>query len=88
VYSRTSVQAAKLNAQKHREADGGQISWRNESLRRHGQLDKIEDDRSNFKQALLSELERKKTKPQEGVQGKADRHSEEEKLRKMLGKDE
>lgn len=40
-YSRTSIQAARLNAQRHREADGGQISWRNESLRRHGQLEKI-----------------------------------------------
>lgn len=39
VYTRTSIQAAKRNAQKHREADGGQINWNNESLRRHGQLD-------------------------------------------------
>jgi hypothetical protein len=39
VYSRTSIQAAKRNAQKHREADGGQINWHNESLRRHGMLD-------------------------------------------------
>ena len=38
VYSRTSIQAAKRNAQKHREADGGQINWHNESLRRHGQM--------------------------------------------------
>jgi hypothetical protein len=38
VYSRTSIQAAKRNAQKHREADGGQINWHNETLRRHGQL--------------------------------------------------
>lgn len=39
VYSRTSIQAAKRNAQKHREADGGQINWHNESLRRHGKLE-------------------------------------------------
>ncbi len=39
VYARTSIHAAKRNAQKHREADGGQISWHNESLRRHGQLE-------------------------------------------------
>lgn len=39
VYARSSIQAAKRNAQSHREADGGQISWRNESLRRHGQLE-------------------------------------------------
>ena len=43
VYSRTSIQAAKRNAQKHREADGGQISWRNESLRRHGVLEPPEE---------------------------------------------
>ncbi|KAG9234809.1 hypothetical protein BJ875DRAFT_483830 [Amylocarpus encephaloides] len=39
VYARTSIQAAKRNAQKHREADGGQINWHNESLRRHGKLE-------------------------------------------------
>jgi len=38
VYTRSSIQAAKHNAQKYREADGGQISWHNESLRRHGLL--------------------------------------------------
>jgi hypothetical protein len=39
VYARTSIHAAKLNAQQHREADGGQINWHNESLRRHGRLE-------------------------------------------------
>ncbi|MCJ1283533.1 hypothetical protein MMC26_002863 [Xylographa opegraphella] len=39
VYTQTSIQAAKRNAQQHREADGGQISWRNETLRRHGAID-------------------------------------------------
>ncbi|MCJ1298112.1 hypothetical protein MMC08_000901 [Hypocenomyce scalaris] len=43
VYSRSSIRAAKRNAQKHREADGGQISWRNESLRRHGALERAAD---------------------------------------------
>jgi hypothetical protein len=42
IYSRTLVRAAKLNAQRHREADGGQIDWRIESKRRHGQLEKVE----------------------------------------------
>lgn len=40
VYSRTSIQAAKINAKRAREADGGSISWRNEGLRRHGVLEK------------------------------------------------
>lgn len=43
VYSRTSIQAAKENARRHREADGGSISWRNESLRRHGGLEKPQE---------------------------------------------
>lgn len=42
VYSRSSIQAAKRDAARHRSADGGQISWRNESLRRHGALDRPE----------------------------------------------
>ena len=40
IYSRTSIRAAKRNAQRHREADGGQISWYNESQRRHGALER------------------------------------------------
>ncbi|KAI9848157.1 MAG: hypothetical protein M1837_000831 [Sclerophora amabilis] len=43
-YARTSIHAAKTNAQRHREADGGQISWRNESLRRHGVLERPEEE--------------------------------------------
>lgn len=46
VYSRTSIKAAKRNAERHRSADGGQISWRNENLRRHGMLKRPEDDAS------------------------------------------
>jgi hypothetical protein len=41
-YSVTSIRAAKRNAQLHREADGGQLDMRRESLRRHGILDKVE----------------------------------------------
>lgn len=43
VYARTSISAAKRNAQRHRDADGGQINWRNESLRRHGALERPEE---------------------------------------------
>lgn len=42
VYSTTSIRAAKRNAQLHREADGGQVDMRRESLRRHGMLDKVD----------------------------------------------
>ena len=43
MFTRTSIQAAKRNAQSHRDADGGQIDWRNESLRRHGALERPKD---------------------------------------------
>ena len=41
-YSITSIRAAKHNAKLHREADGGQLDMRRESLRRHGLADKVE----------------------------------------------
>lgn len=41
-YSITSIRAAKRNAKLHREADGGQLDLRKESLRRHGVLDQVE----------------------------------------------
>jgi hypothetical protein len=86
VYTRTSIRAAKLNAQKHREADGGQISWHNESKRRHGQMERVDNDRSTFREALLSDVKVKR-KPKEGeVEGKAVRSGEEAKLREMMGK--
>ena len=43
VYSRTTVAAAKENARRAREADGGSISWRREGMRRHGTLQKYEE---------------------------------------------
>ena len=43
VYSRTTVAAAKENARRAREADGGSISWRREGMRRHGRLEKVEE---------------------------------------------
>jgi hypothetical protein len=87
VYTRTSIRAAKLNAQKHREADGGQISWHKESLRRHGQLDRLDNDRGTLKEALMGDLVGRKAKPVES-QSKvhAERTEDEAELRKMLGK--
>lgn len=43
VYTRSSIKAAKRNAERTRLADGGQINWRNESLRRHGALERREE---------------------------------------------
>lgn len=91
VYARTSIRAAKLNAQKHREADGGQISWHKESLRRHGQLDKVEDDRGTLKEALMGDIQgRKKRERKEGAgeetKAPVERSENDQELRNMLGK--
>src|SRR3954470_6076841 len=89
VYARTSIRAAKMNAQKHREADGGQISWHKESLRRHGRLEKVENDRDTFKEALMADVRGKKRATKgtniDGV-AKTERSSEEDKLRRVMGR--
>lgn len=91
VYARTSIRAAKLNAQKHREADGGQISWHKESMRRHGQLEKVDNDRSTLKEAFQADFTRSrkdKGAVDEEAKARTERSPEEEQLRKMMGKDE
>ena len=61
VYSRSTVYAAKRSAKNHREADGGQISWRNESLRRHGKL-KAPEEQWTLRQ-FVTPPEREQSKP-------------------------
>lgn len=46
MYGVSSIQAAKRNAKLHREADGGQVDMRRESLRRHGMLPGVEGTRA------------------------------------------
>ncbi|KAF2847951.1 hypothetical protein T440DRAFT_470542 [Plenodomus tracheiphilus IPT5] len=91
VYARTSIRAAKLNAQKHREADGGQISWHKESLRRHGQLEKVENDRGTLKEALMGDMQgrKKRERDEEGsdeAKAPVERSENDQELRNMLGK--
>lgn len=89
VYARTSIRAAKLNAQKHREADGGQISWHKESLRRHGQLERLDDDRSTLKEALATSFSRnkkKKTDTDAEEKPRTEYSKDEEELRRIVGK--
>jgi hypothetical protein len=97
VYARTSIRAAKLNAQKHREADGGQISWHKESMRRHGTLARLDDDKSTFKEALMGdvsvksrkekrEAERERLEQLEREKGKVVRSENDRELRGLLGK--
>ncbi|KAF2278079.1 uncharacterized protein EI97DRAFT_466170 [Westerdykella ornata] len=83
VYSRTAVLAAKLNAKKHREADGGQISWSNQSLRNHGQRASVADDMANLREALMGN---KTGSGAASAGSRADRHRDEEQLRKLMGK--
>ncbi|MCJ1473053.1 hypothetical protein MMC13_001702 [Lambiella insularis] len=78
VYTRTSIQSAKRNAQQHREADGGQISWRNESLRRHGAMEKPGD--KGTVRELVGEVKEEVT----GLVPKRD--AEEEKIRARRGR--
>ncbi|KAK7542596.1 uncharacterized protein J3D65DRAFT_222070 [Phyllosticta citribraziliensis] len=66
IYARTSIRAAKLNAQKHREADGGQINWKNESARRHGQAEQLSTNSSLLKEALIGD--RLSKTPKDGVE--------------------
>ncbi|KAJ4986466.1 hypothetical protein SVAN01_08028 [Stagonosporopsis vannaccii] len=88
VYARTSIRAAKLNAQKHREADGGQISWHKESLRRHGQLERLDNDRSTLKEALVGSFSGDKKKTGTVAEGKprTEYSKDEEELRRIVGK--
>ena len=55
VYTSSSIRAAKRNAQLHREADGGQINWQKENLRRHGVIDAPGEGRGTVTQ-LTGEL--------------------------------
>lgn len=57
VYTRSSIRAAKRNAERHRVADGGQISWYNESQRRHGALEKPKEQESLAQPVIGSQKE-------------------------------
>ena len=59
-YSVTSIRAAKRNAALHREADGGQLDMRRESLRRHGVLSAVEGTKGVelFRDAKVAVVER------------------------------
>ena len=77
VYTRSSIHAAKRNAERHRAADGGQISWNNESKRRHGVLEKPEEQYS-IKQLIAGTQDKT-----EDVVRKESRQSPEEEVLKL-----
>ncbi|KAN0108215.1 hypothetical protein V8E51_007957 [Hyaloscypha variabilis] len=87
VYSRTSIQAAKRNAQKHREADGGQINWHNESLRRHGKLESpVEEGTVGQLVGTLQEGRDKRGRLLEGEKGEVVETDAEKKVRERAWK--
>ena len=87
VYARTSIRAAKLNAKRHREADGGQISWHKESMRRHGQIERLDDDKGTFSEALMGDIRKKKQrKVDENQNVPVERSDNDVELRKIMGK--
>ena len=91
VYTRTSIRAAKANAQRHRDADGGEgISLLNESRRRHG-LDKKLERSGNTVSQLAGEAReqimggkgRVKEGGASGDEVRSGRSEDEERLRAM-----
>ncbi|KAK4549784.1 hypothetical protein LTR36_005085 [Oleoguttula mirabilis] len=93
VYTRTSIRAAKENAQRHRNADsGGQgLSLLNEHRRRHGQAERL--DRGNSTIAELAGEARAQlmgaTKTAESVDANkvgSGRSEEEDRLRALKGR--
>lgn len=87
VYSRTSIQAAKRNAQKHREADGGQINWHNESLRRHGRLESpVEEGTVGQLVGTLQEGREKRRGDGGAVKGEVVETEAERRIRERVGR--
>lgn len=92
VYARTSIRAAKANAQRHRDADSGGegLSLMNEHRRRHG-LDKKLDRGGNTVTELAREAksqlmgEKGEAKEKNGVRSGSGRSEEEERLRALRG---
>lgn len=90
VYTRTSIRAAKANAQRHRDADtGGEgLSLLNENRRRHGLDKRVEGSGGGTVVELGRQLvsggggEKKTTEKEEGGQVRSE---EEERLRALKG---
>ncbi|KAF2759725.1 hypothetical protein EJ05DRAFT_484642 [Pseudovirgaria hyperparasitica] len=95
VYTRSSIKAAKINAAKHRDADGGELSWNKQHLRQHNKIEKVDSTAvSNLRESLIGDSRRKnKTKSaaevEKDVAADKDWYSNTEKdLRSILGKDQ
>lgn len=70
VYTRSSISAAKRNAQRHRQADGGQINWENETKRRHGMMETPGDDGKSAVTELLGQVNEQAASGQERIKAR------------------
>lgn len=91
VYARTSIRAAKTNAQRHRDADGGEgLSLLNEHRRRHGFDKKLDKEGGTVSQLAVEAREqlmgRRKSGDSDVADVKKARSEDEEKLRAMKGR--
>jgi hypothetical protein len=92
VYTRTSIRAAKANAQKHRDADSGGegLDLLAESRRRHGRADKLDQGAGTLSELLHGAREQflgpAQSKPPEKLKGRSPISENEEKLRAAMGK--
>lgn len=93
VYTRTSIRAAKANAQRHRDADSGGegLDLLAESRRRHGRVDRL-DQRGTLSELAHGAREQflgssdKTQQPQQKLKGRSPISESEEKLRAAMGK--
>jgi len=86
VYARTSIRAAKANAQRHRESDSGGegLSLLAESRRRHGLADKIESG-GTVSQLTKEALMGRKEQAEKSNANKG-RNEDDDRLRAAMGK--
>ncbi|KAK4891817.1 hypothetical protein LTR27_009669 [Elasticomyces elasticus] len=89
VYTRTSIRAAKENAQRHRKADGGDgLSLLNEHRRRHGMAQKLDEGGNTVSEvgrAVKEQWAGARKKEGEVGTGGTGRSEEEERLRSLRG---
>lgn len=91
VYARTSIKVAKSNAQRHRDRDSGGegLNLLNESRRRHGRMEKLDEGGtiSELARGAREQLLGKRKDANEGVkEGKVLKSEEEDKLRAAMGR--
>lgn len=85
VYTRTSIRAAKANAQRHRDVDSGGegLSLLNEHRRRHGMAKKVEGDGGTVVELGRAILGGASKGEVDGQAGRSEEEEEREKLLKM-----